>query len=1054
MRRTVIYTVAVFILCTLSVKSQNNFKIGLDNAYFTNTTPNGPGLVTSIMNPNAPAYYSSMLGIFKEDGINLIQDFIPNESTTYQQFRDYASLCENHGMQLIDNLLQWYKPDINSNVYSGLPCSPNIPYVNYDNNLFQNVYAVRPNAFFGHGLGAEKYANHPYMISTTCSSTDTLCRQIPPQNSSDATAYFKNKRDLYFPGQKIICVEAAHGGMITDNFSSTFGLYEPQDYIHLNNVSNPTLGDVFVEASYFSYEFKWWWNTANASPNQDYRGKFGSIDYARSKGYSKIFAENNVEVGGNFGTQYHIHSNPAVPNANLMRFYAYTSFIHKAHGIMFYHYWFTYDQNNSTDVASQVYMSDPNHTDRYTRPYMSVLYNTHLCKFTRELRYLVNNNYLSDDDSQVLYEKTTSADVNGILPASTVYLPAVYQAADARDYNTVNGYGSININNPIYRDEGHGLRYIIRTNGTEAVMIISNPNPFSLHNVPLNFSGITNSQIANANYVDVLFEDGSVTDVNSMSYKTDPITPVNPVTFSLNKVYSFPFCNKSFTAEFGPFDTHVYHFRTTNTPLISYQNGWNQVWTNNYSGTIGSWGPQIASGDKFVAFDYDGDGDDELLCCENLPANSKFSILHYGNNTWSSTPAFTNNGSGYIASSSAWTILPNDKFFAADFDGDGKKNELLCIQSVGTTLKAVIFKRVFTKSGGLYVYWTNNANGWLNSSGPSGWSISSTDKFQVGDFDGDGKKNDLLCVQRTGGGWAVLHYNTGTNNFVWLAGNTSGTFQNAATWTIGITDQFYVNDYNGDGTCNEVLCVNRGTGISSVVVYNAGAWSLRWTNGGNNTIGNWNLSLNDVLVTGDIDTDVKAELLFVQACGDNCKLAMSEDFDSSNQPVQRWSNSSANGPNGPAPNFIDTWRVNDADVVNPRYMLIQPELNNKSYLLAFKDYVCNNTLNALISMYKPNYTSYNYKIFGDATGQPPLSQIIKVIRIFPNPAENLFTLESGQLITNCIVETFNTMGQSVFKKEYAKLNSEQVDISGLCKGVYFVHITGDGVNEIHKVIKE
>jgi hypothetical protein len=78
-----------------------------------------------------------------------------------------------------------------------------------------------------------------------------------------------------------------------------------------------------------------------------------------------------------------------------------------------------------------------------------------------------------------------------------------------------------------------------------------------------------------------------------------------------------------------------------------------------------------------------------------------------------------------------------------------------------------------------------------------------------------------------------------------------------------------------------------------------------------------------------------------------------------------------------------------------------------------------------------------------------------ICRVFPNPTTNSFIISYPGELTNPNVELINVMGHSVYKKQFDKLQKEEIDISNLSPGVYYVRISNrEGINETHKVIKQ
>ena len=75
--------------------------------------------------------------------------------------------------------------------------------------------------------------------------------------------------------------------------------------------------------------------------------------------------------------------------------------------------------------------------------------------------------------------------------------------------------------------------------------------------------------------------------------------------------------------------------------------------------------------------------------------------------------------------------------------------------------------------------------------------------------------------------------------------------------------------------------------------------------------------------------------------------------------------------------------------------------------------------------------------------------------IMPNPSKGIFILVMKQYPNNPLVEIFDMLGKSIYKKYFTDLQNGQIDISNFCSGIYFVHITdGTGLNETRKIVKE
>lgn len=198
----------------------------------------------------------------------------------------------------------------------------------------------------------------------------------------------------------------------------------------------------------------------------------------------------------------------------------------------------------------------------------------------------------------------------------------------------------------------------------------------------------------------------------------------------------------------------LYGFHTTH---------WELLWT----GAIGGW--TISDIDRYYAGDYDGDGYDELLCLQNASGAwaSIFRLnLQQSGNPWQYV--WTNMGNGNIGN---WLFMPNDIVLSGHFN-DSSYCSLMCIRKSGKSPKAMC-QRLF--SGSWNTIWTTSLL--IDPVYIGSWTISTLDKYYVGDFSGDGI-DELLCTQVTSGnsdrmtllqyngGWSTLWTNNGTGSGV------------------------------------------------------------------------------------------------------------------------------------------------------------------------------------------------------------------------------------------------------------------------------------------------
>lgn len=363
--------------------------------------------------------------------------------------------------------------------------------------------------------------------------------EVPPVNVNQALTDFRNKLNLAnVPEQKLILMDAAHGRVINDAFSSTMGIYEPQNYLNLSNMP-----DIFFEGSYLDMS-----NppvglsdySCISRGEYHYLGFLKSLDYAQQRVpvVHKVVCSYSHDKKNNVLYDHVYHYNSYIKNANWLWFTAYASVIHGAKGI-----WFWGDPWDDRIDGTVI----PSGEDRFARGYFPQQYRDFVSNLSRELRYLVDENMLSTDPNSVVCSKTDGIDYYGVLPSNKSYLQ---------------GYSG-----------EYDLRYTIRSNGSEAIMIIANPLPFSISNVNICLSNIPNAKIKNAVDGAVLFEYQA--DVNSNTYKTDRNSNINLPMHNMGKSHLKPIstCNNTFQLNFGPLDVHVIR--------IKYKQpvGWNEIAT-------------------------------------------------------------------------------------------------------------------------------------------------------------------------------------------------------------------------------------------------------------------------------------------------------------------------------------------------------------------------------------------------------------------------------------------------------------------------------------------
>lgn len=895
----------------------NEFKIGIFGASSCKTHILN-GCEVPFETPMNDGYKTSLLNVLSDDGFNIFQTYAPNEWVSESFLKSYLKLSLANSFKVELSAGHYYKPtvDINgnylgygTNIYNNCGNSIDICQNPYSQNYFRphidnfinNVYKVFPykDIIWGYHICEEASYYHYQHFANNCKGNIWgnpnyfINIEIPPTNVNSAIYYFKNSLLLAgITNHKIIIMEANHHKNINANTNNGEGKYNPQQYIHLLNKTDNR--DIFFEGSYTQFPISNWINQNYAEMFNNgfhYLGAFKSIDYAKnfSSEVHKVINIESTSINPNYSTNY--HSNLDIPNANWLWFQAYTSIIHGANSIWFWSLNFSWGSDETNN------WNNTNIPNRYDRNFFPKKYQNYIAYLAQELKFLSNINIISTDENTVVATKTDFADPNCIVPDATSYIP-LYLPNEKRN-------------------ENYGLRYTIRSNGTNTYMIITNPLNVEV-SVTLNFSNSSNQHIQSSTGVNVLFDNNQYS-VTSSNYKVNRNSNINLINGTIGSQYYVSYVsNKKLSLSLGPMDVKVLQF-VSNPP--NYNNGWNIVWSNFGSGNIS--GHRVKDDDLFYMGDFDGDGSEELLCIEYTGGtNDWITMLKYVNDNWKW------HWSNYGSSSTGNGIYHyRNNFIVGDFDGDGK-DELLGNDINGWTT--------------LYKFNENNWQCIWSDYGNSNHPIRPyKDKFYAGDFDGDGKDELFGCDLPNG--WTTTFKWNG-NNFTWRWSDYGSNHAIRQYRT-----KMLPGDFDGDGK-TELLGFNK---LSTLFNFDNGNWQWKWSTYGANNFNGWTYPLisTDQVLSGNLDLDSKDELLFLQT---HCSAAWATTMELKNAQNGWIWNWSAN-PQNSVP-FIDDWPLSANGGNNTRYYLVKAKSNEPKYLLTMRKF-CDNYL---INMYKTNNTS-NYK---------------------------------------------------------------------------------------------
>ena len=240
---------------------------------------------------------------------------------------------------------------------------------------------------------------------------------------------------------------------------------------------------------------------------------------------------------------------------------------------------------------------------------------------------------------------------------------------------------------------------------------------------------------------------------------------------------------------------------------------------------------------KCYTGDFNGDGKDDLL------VHNGNSILIYRSDGAKLDLIF----SAVLFVPGSWYFQPNDQFYVGDFNGDGK-DEVLIYNNLDWAIE-ILGLLMDDGSNGLRLVVRYD-------DGMPGWPFQRSDKFYLGDFDGDAKK-DLFIFN--GNQWAIPYLAMIKSNGSSLSivqrydGNIPG-------WRMKPQDRHYVGDFDGDGKDDLFVFNGRGWAIAYLGMMRSSGSDLSMTKRYDGNISRWQMRKNDNYYVSDVNGDGKYDL--------------------------------------------------------------------------------------------------------------------------------------------------------------------------------------------------
>ncbi|MFT7462684.1 MAG: hypothetical protein ACI9EF_001026 [Pseudohongiellaceae bacterium] len=241
----------------------------------------------------------------------------------------------------------------------------------------------------------------------------------------------------------------------------------------------------------------------------------------------------------------------------------------------------------------------------------------------------------------------------------------------------------------------------------------------------------------------------------------------------------------------------------------------------------------------------------------NLNHQNDMAMLKPTSSTSASMDVLAGDGFDEYAVNNYWNgaldvSTVTNRMVAGDFDGDGRRDDVAALQDLGGGATAIIvWKRLNSGSFADPVsYWSStgyNAN-------------STTGRVVSGDFDDDGKIDDIAAFYDYGGGETRIH--------VWLGTGTSLSYQGPTGWwsTTGytasnVTNRVVSGDFDRDGNLDDIAAFyDYGNGQTRIHVWLRGSSSsftyqssVGWWGSAGYTAGR----VTGRVVAGDFDRDGK-----------------------------------------------------------------------------------------------------------------------------------------------------------------------------------------------------
>lgn len=858
---------------------------------------------------------------------------------------------------------------------------------------------------------------------------------------------------------KLVSMEAGHGIRLDleSNDPTTLGKWSIKPIDFVKNMVKTNKRHVFFESSYpgikpiiqsntdASFNS---WDIANFQDAEKghYLNKFENLELAKpyvneihsviDNGPSWSDGPGAFNIGS---TQVHSRQRNGLANADYMWFQAYNSIIHGVSGVWFYCTLAAYDANDQEDIAAQ---SAPG-LSIYDAQNFPKAYKNYSRYLARELAYLKNNGFLNTDNSSEVYSFSPNTSNNNIFVSnqwpqaySDYLLPpdcgtSQYCCENSEAFNCtslkdrgIQSFWDDNSSDPRY-----GIRYTVRTNGNDVILIATNPMPFGMA-VTFDFSCATNDVIANSTGLDMLFSTeqwdgagGNNTNNDAIPYKInrDGLVDLVNNTVGIQQYLAYGAGTKRTSINMGPFDAVVFKFHKSSTPPVSTNNGFTKFWSNQGNNKIGNW--TMRPTDKYYPGDFNGDGKkNELLCAQD--DGNWISLLQFDGSNWNSL--WSNYGN--VIGMSPYRM----NFYVGDFDGNGSDDLL------GDDGSATGWVTFFS--------YENSDWQWKWSTGGNSHPIKDYQKLVVGDYDGDGK-DEILGFKFQYGGCAIFKWSS-WNDFAQLWNRPyggsgmdelrfdpmiSGDFDNDGRDEIASLSSYdYMIDFNGDFTTNNDNFI-KSEDRATCPAYNLNGWALPE-------------APIDIMFSGNIDNvDNNDELVQMSYLGYMQTNSLNSNY-TTPSCSSIWTSHNWADPNASYGPYLDNFYIPTGTPVNDQGSSFSCNGFARDGILIIRK----NCL-GLCNIYYSNNDQLNYRQTENnqsantgSTSQDAISDKGGKMSLYPNPANDQLTVSyefNTATSGTYLLDIYNYSGSLVYQNKNAGVNTS-IDLSNFANGMYTVILTG------------